>query len=179
MKYSLRTVAEFLPWSKGKIYIVSPSPPEWLDLSHPRIQWIDQDSLVPKENQPTFSSNSIEPYLHLIPNLTETFILFNDDNFVNKFVHPSAFFTKDGGIKLFFEPHVIRDEIETEDQKSGVRNDKGGKDVDTKKMIKTKSKPTGNVWLTSVRNTKRAITRAYGDENGKLEKELRFLKHAP
>jgi len=172
LRYSLRSVTEYMPWSKGKIYIVSPSPPEWLSLNHPRIHWIQQDDIIPKDIQPTFSSNSVEPYLHLIPNLSELFIYLNDDVFINKPVHPSSFFTKDGGIKQFFEPYSIKDDAETFDKNGGVKTSEAQNDG------KGKAK-NGNIWLKSVKNTKRAIVRAYGDENGKLTRDLKFLKHAP
>ena len=64
-------------------------------------QYIDQDTLLPPEDVPTFNSNLIEAYFHLIPNLTERFIVLNDDYLMAKRIHPEAFFTKDGGVKMF------------------------------------------------------------------------------
>ena len=64
-------------------------------------QYIDQDTLLPPEDVPTFNSNLIEAYFHLIPNLTERFIVLNDDYLMAKPIHPEAFFTKNGGVKMF------------------------------------------------------------------------------
>lgn len=36
LRYSMRTWINHAPWHTGKIYIVSPTPPNWLDLTHPR-----------------------------------------------------------------------------------------------------------------------------------------------
>ena len=36
LRYSMRTWINHAPWHKGKIYIVSPTPPDWLDLTHTR-----------------------------------------------------------------------------------------------------------------------------------------------
>ena len=64
-------------------------------------QYIDQDTLLPPEDVPTFNSNLIEAYFHLIPNLTERFIVLNDDYLMAKPIHPEVFFTKNGGVKMF------------------------------------------------------------------------------
>lgn len=36
LRFSMRTWINNAPWHTGKIYIVSPTPPDWLDLTHPR-----------------------------------------------------------------------------------------------------------------------------------------------
>ena len=68
----MRSVMRNLPWHTGRIILVSPPGhiPIWLNRNHERFQWVDQNDLVPVEDQPTFNSNAIEQKLHLIPDLS-------------------------------------------------------------------------------------------------------------
>ncbi|KKK26576.1 hypothetical protein ARAM_002987 [Aspergillus rambellii] len=100
--YSLRSLNEFLPWHTGMVYIVTPNQaPYWLNQSHPRVQIINQNDLIPPEVHPTFNTNTIEQFLHYIPGLSELFIHFNDDYFLHASCHPSDFFTGTKGVKIF------------------------------------------------------------------------------
>ena len=56
----------------------------YLKRHHPRIIIIPQDTLVPKIYQPTFNSETVKSYLHLIPNLPKTFLIFDDDMMVGR-----------------------------------------------------------------------------------------------
>jgi hypothetical protein len=68
-----------------------------------RFKHIDQNSLVPVEDQPTFNSNVVEAFLFRIPGLSSRFIGMNDDYFFKAPIHPSRFFTDDGGVKIYTE----------------------------------------------------------------------------
>ncbi|MDQ7070551.1 MAG: hypothetical protein Q9M48_07415 [Rhodobacterales bacterium] len=82
LRYSLRSVATYLPWV-NMIYIVTNRPqiPAWLDPDHPQIKVIHLDEFIPDAYLPTFCSNAIESFLHLIPGLSEHFIYMCDDFF--------------------------------------------------------------------------------------------------
>jgi hypothetical protein len=69
-----------------------------------RFKHIDQNSLIPLEDQPTFNSNVVEAWLFRIPGLTSQFIGMNDDYFFKAPIHPSKFFTKNQGIQIYLEP---------------------------------------------------------------------------
>lgn len=101
LKFSLRSVNQFMPWVH-KIYIVSNcAKPQWLNDSS-RIVWVDHSEIVTNTNLiPMFNSHAIESYLHKIPNLSENFIYFNDDILVNKQVDKS-FFYKHKNISINF-----------------------------------------------------------------------------
>ena len=152
LRYSLRSVEQMMPWHKGTVYFVTPGHyPDWLNRSNPRIVLINQDDIVPNRgnNLPTFSSNAIEPYLYLIPNLSDLFIYMNDDYILGKFTHPSTLFTFDGGARFFFEGHRIS----------------GG----------VSSKPNNSrIWLSSVFTTHALLQQEYG-----IDVPRYFLKHAP
>jgi len=94
LRYSLRSIVKFIPWHEGKIYIVTNQQvPSWLNINHPRVKIIDHKQIIPNHIRPTFNSNIIELFLDRIPGLTERFIYFNDDVFLNNYVHPAFFFT--------------------------------------------------------------------------------------
>ena len=96
LKYSLRSVERYAPWIR-KIFIVSDDQtPEWLDIENPKIKIIDHKEILPAESLPCFNSNVLEHFLCKISNLSEYFILSNDDTFFNKIVSPTTFFGKDG-----------------------------------------------------------------------------------
>src|SRR4051812_579402 len=64
---------------------------------------VNHSDIIPREFLPTYNSNVIDSYLHLIPGLTDIFLYFNDDVFVNSPLHPSDLFTLGHGLKLFVE----------------------------------------------------------------------------
>lgn len=151
LRFSLRALEAMLPWHKGTVCLVSPKGhiPHWLNDSNPRFQYIDQDTLLPPGDVPTFNSNLIEAYFHLIPNLTERFIVLNDDYLMANPIHPEAFFTKNGGVKMFLEPWHM-----------GVAADRQG----------------DRQWEKSLRYTAGAIEKHYGEI---YHEKPRITEHAP
>ena len=103
LKYSLRSINQYLPWVRN-IYIVSNcQPPQWLNTKGDRIFWVMHDSIMDPEFLPTFNSHAIESCIHKIPNLAEHFIYFNDDVFVNRIKHKADFFLYSGMSIMFHE----------------------------------------------------------------------------
>lgn len=106
LKYSLRSVAECANWI-NHIYIITGfnQVPKWLNTKHPKITIIPHEQIMPKEALPTFNSNSIEMCISNISNLSERFILMNDDTFFNKKIKPNFFFDSFGCAKLLYNNH--------------------------------------------------------------------------
>ena len=96
LKYSLRSVERYAPWIRKVFIVTDNQKPKWLDISNPKIQIIDHNDILPHKSLPCFNSNVLEHFLYKIPNLSEHFLLSNDDMFLNKTVLPTTFFTKDG-----------------------------------------------------------------------------------
>lgn len=95
LKYSLRSIEKNTPWI-NKIFIVTDNQiPHWLNLSDNRIHIIDHKEILPTEALPCYNSSVIECFLWRIPNLSEYFLLANDDTFVNKKLTPVFFFSYD------------------------------------------------------------------------------------
>lgn len=116
MKYLLRSIEYYMPWIKN-IYIVisNQQPPEWLNVhdsmgikAHnivehnkgPKIIWVDESIIIPKENLPLFNSHAFETSLHKIPGLNEHFIYFCDDMMISQILKASDWFTKEGVVKI-------------------------------------------------------------------------------
>lgn len=96
LKYSLRSVEMYAPWIHRIFIVTDNQTPIWLDTSNPRIKIIDHKDIMPETCLPCFNSALIEHFLYKIPGLSEHFLYANDDMFINKPVHPSIFFDKEG-----------------------------------------------------------------------------------
>jgi hypothetical protein len=105
---------------------------------------------------PTYNSNVIDSYLHLIPGLTNLFIYFNDDVFARSHIHPSDLFTSSHGLKLSVENLTIP--VNKTQQQLFIE--------------KVKDKPYWRAFF----GTFQLLERTYGRE--KL-KPLRILQHTP
>ena len=103
LKYSLRSVEKFVPWI-NHIYIVTGfnQKPKWLNTNNPKITIVPHEQIMPADALPTFNSTAIEMCTPNIPNLSEKFILMNDDTFFNKPVHPNFFFDKNNRAIVFY-----------------------------------------------------------------------------
>lgn len=97
LKYSLRSLAENITWV-NHIFIVTGfnQIPKWLNTRHPKITIVPHETIFPHDALPTFNSTAIDMCLHNIPNLSERFLLLNDDTFFNKTLAPSFFFDRRG-----------------------------------------------------------------------------------
>lgn len=92
LKYLLRGIEKFAPWVHRVYLITCGQVPEWLNTEHPKLRMISHADYIPAECLPTFNSNTIELYIHLIPELSEKFVLFNDDTLLTAPVDENEFF---------------------------------------------------------------------------------------
>ncbi|GAA5926594.1 uncharacterized protein JCM15063_000317 [Sporobolomyces koalae] len=122
-RYSVRSIQRFMPWHKGEIILLSRRShlPAWIDAEHPRFRHVAIEDIMPSEAFPTFDSNAIEAYMHLIPGLTNRFLYFNDDFFLARPTSPELFFTPTGGVKLFREWDDVRDRVGDDDWTVSVK----------------------------------------------------------
>lgn len=92
MKYWFRAVEKYAPWVNNIYFITWGHIPNWLDTTNPKLKIINHKDYIPKEYLPTYNSNCIELNLFRINDLSEHFVLFNDDFFLNDYVKPVDFF---------------------------------------------------------------------------------------
>ncbi|KAG4096491.1 hypothetical protein H8356DRAFT_1682025 [Neocallimastix lanati (nom. inval.)] len=107
LQYSLRSLNKYLPWHKGKIYIITPGQtPSWLDTSYKRIEIIHQNVILPLEAIPTFNIFVLEMYLDKIPGITERFLYLNNNHYFKNYTHPRLFFSKDFSPKYYLNGKI-------------------------------------------------------------------------
>eukprot|EP00873_Tetraselmis_striata_P029290 jgi/Tetstr1/449554/TSEL_036641.t1 len=158
LRHALRSIERYMPWHKGAIFLVTPGHhPSWLDMSHPRVRVVNQDTLLPEHATPTFSSNVVEQFLHKIPGLSDIFLYWNDDFFLGRPVAASDFVGVTGGggryAKLFLSSSPIG---------------KGGPAAAEAARNARKS------WLSMLYTTNGVLNAAYGED-----KKRSHLLHAP
>ena len=94
LRYWFRGVERFAPWVNRVFFVTCGQKPDWLDESNPKLRLVNHREYIPSDYLPTFHSNTIELNLHRITDLSEQFVLFNDDMFLLRPVKPDFFFRK-------------------------------------------------------------------------------------
>lgn len=81
LPFLLRGIERHLPFVDRVFLVVSRESqvPVWADRS--RLQVVLHTDIIPEAYLPTFTSTTIELFLHKIPGLSERFLYFNDDMF--------------------------------------------------------------------------------------------------
>lgn len=110
LRYSLRSIWKNAPWVRKIFVVTNGQVPSWLNIDHPRITIVTHAQLFALSGStnalPTFSSPAIEAHLHLIPDLADRFLYFNDDVFLGQEVWPDDFYTHTGGQKAWLAWNV-------------------------------------------------------------------------
>lgn len=95
-KYWFRAVEKYTPWVNHIYLVTNGQVPKFLDMSNPKISLVDHKEIMPTTALPTFNSNAIEFSINNIQGLSEHFVIFNDDMFINRKLQPTDFFSLDG-----------------------------------------------------------------------------------
>ncbi|MCL3985711.1 stealth family protein [Limosilactobacillus fermentum] len=96
-KYWFRGVEKFAPWVNRIFLVTNGQIPDFLNLAlNEKLRLIKHSDIMQPEELPTFNSNAIEANLNKIPDLSEHFVVFNDDMYLTSPVLPKDFFTGDG-----------------------------------------------------------------------------------
>lgn len=98
LQYWFRGVEKFAPWVRKIHFITWGHIPKWLNTKNPKLNIVKHEDYIPKQYLPTFSANPIENNIHRIKDLSDNFVLFNDDTYLIRPVNPSNFF--DGNVPL-------------------------------------------------------------------------------
>ena len=92
LKYWFRGVEKFAPWVNRVYFVTYGHIPKWLNIENPKLRVITHEEFIPKQYLPTFNSNTIELNLNRIQELSEQFVLFNDDMFIINSTKKGDFF---------------------------------------------------------------------------------------
>lgn len=105
LPFLLRGIERHLPFVDRVFLVVSRESqvPEWADRS--RLQVVLHTEIIPAAYLPTFTSTTIELFLHKIPGLSERFLYFNDDMFPVRDAVEADFFPE-GRPAMGFSRHL-------------------------------------------------------------------------
>ncbi len=92
LPYWFRGIEAYAPWVRKIHFVTEGHVPEWLNTKHPKLNVVKHSDYMPADALPTFNSSAIEIYINRIPGLSDRFVLFNDDMFLNKEVGEDFFF---------------------------------------------------------------------------------------
>ena len=93
-KYWFRAVENYAPWVH-KVYLITNGKfPDWINPNNPKLVLVKHSDYIPEEFLPTFNSRTIEFYMNRIKGLSEHFVYFNDDMYLNAPVDPNYYFRK-------------------------------------------------------------------------------------
>lgn len=90
--YWFRAVEKFAPWVNKIHFVTWGHIPKWLNENHPKLNVVKHSDFIPEEYLPTFNTRTIELNFHRIKELSEDFVVFNDDVFLIDKVVPEMFF---------------------------------------------------------------------------------------
>lgn len=102
LKYWFRAIEENAPWVRKIHFVTYGHIPEWLNINNPKLHIVKHEDFIDRKYLPTFNSCAIEMNLYKIPGLSEKFVYFNDDMFLNKKIKPDYFFI--GGKPVDYAP---------------------------------------------------------------------------
>lgn len=91
-RYWFRAVEKYAPWVNKVFLVTNGTFPQWINDKHPKLVLVKHSDYIPKEFLPTFNSRTIELFMHRIKGLSEQFVYFNDDMFLNAPVLPEYYF---------------------------------------------------------------------------------------
>lgn len=91
-RYWFRAVEKYAPWVH-KVYLITNGKfPDWINQESSKLVLVKHADYIPEEYLPTFNSGVIEIFLHRIKGLSEHFVYFNDDFFLNAPIKPEYYF---------------------------------------------------------------------------------------
>jgi hypothetical protein len=103
LRASMRSLEMYAPWVRHIYLVTDDQCPPWLDAQHGRVTVVDHTEIFDTpEALPSYNSHAIGSQVHRIPNLSDHYLLINDDVMFNSPVTPYDFFTPTGQLKVSF-----------------------------------------------------------------------------
>lgn len=107
LQYWFRAIEKNLPWFNKIFFLTCGHIPSFLNLENPRLRIVKHDEYIPQQYLPTFKSRTIELNVHRIRDLSENFILFNDDFFPLQYIKESYYFKNNKVCDEAIEGHIV------------------------------------------------------------------------
>lgn len=120
LKYVFRGIEKFAPWVNKVHLITAGHVPSWLNKNNQKLNLLThRDIFLDKSHLPIFNSSAIEMNFLGIKELTERFVIFNDDTLILKPIDRETFFKNDlpcdfliqTPIKGLLAPFIYRHEM--------------------------------------------------------------------
>lgn len=92
--YWMRAIEVNMPWIRKLHLITNGTFPEWINSEHPKLNLVTHSDYIDSKYLPTFNSRVIEINLFRLEDLSEKFILFNDDFFPLQSLKEKDFFVE-------------------------------------------------------------------------------------
>lgn len=109
LRYWFRGVEKYANWVNNIFFITCGHLPDWINTNNPRLKIIKHSDFMDKKYLPTFNSNAIELNIGKIKDLSEQFVLFNDDVFIVNKVKKEDFFINGMPCDIFAENAIKPD----------------------------------------------------------------------
>ncbi|QKZ16924.1 stealth family protein [Streptomyces chartreusis] len=104
LRYALRSLEMYAGFVRH-VYLVTDSQlPAWLDPDAECLTVVDHREILPADALPVFNSHAIESRLHHIRGLSDHYLYFNDDVFINRPVRAEHFFHGNGIARIPLSP---------------------------------------------------------------------------
>ena len=94
-RYWFRAVERYAPWVNKVFLITNGKFPDWINKNCEKLVLVNHKDYIPEKYLPTFNSITIELNLGRLRDLSEHFVYFNDDIFINAPAKPEYYF-RDG-----------------------------------------------------------------------------------
>ena len=91
-RYWFRAVEAYAPWVHKVFLVTNGKFPDWINKECSKLVLVEHADYIPQEMLPTFNSGVIELFVNRIKGLSEHFVFFNDDFYLNAPVKPDYFF---------------------------------------------------------------------------------------
>ncbi|MEV7810104.1 stealth conserved region 3 domain-containing protein [Streptomyces flaveolus] len=104
LKYALRSLEMYAGFIRNVYLVTDAQTPAWLNPDAAGLTVIDHRDILPADALPVFNSHAIESRLHHIPGLSEHYLYFNDDVFINHPVRAENFFHGNGIARIPLSP---------------------------------------------------------------------------
>lgn len=101
-KYWFRGIEENCPWI-NKVFLIVQNKnhiPEWLDTNNPKLRVVYHDEYIPKDLLPTFNAMTIGMYVSNINDLSENYIMSDDDFYFLNPIKEDRFFIEGKPVHL-------------------------------------------------------------------------------
>ena len=87
-----RGVEKYAPWVRKIHFVTDHQIPDWLNTNCKKLHCVFHEDYINMGFLPLFNSSAIEIGMHMITDLSNRFVFFNDDMFLTNYITPEYYF---------------------------------------------------------------------------------------